>query len=305
MQNYAARKRWPDLFDGLGNLFDTCRVMQAKAFIALFGASMTLAGCGSPPATPSSTPAAPDLTGNWQIQSDVTSNVVPPPGVVLFGALESTGSQVTGTFRFGNLGQPTQCGLDVVVAVPGSVDSKNNLTLTSSAMPNGSTVKASLGITGSQQPYSGTGSIEVDGPTCTFPSTGAIGEQIQNASGTYAGTLAPDTLISPGSGPSGTGSLRLTQLGTPAADGQFATSGTLDFTFGSCSGSVLLSGTVSGVGLTLSYTTAPPASLQTVAVIGTVTPSATNINAVVEFAPAPCSSDPTSTADYTGTLTRQ
>ncbi|MGB7265610.1 MAG: hypothetical protein WBC92_08865 [Terracidiphilus sp.] len=277
-----------------------------KAFIALIGASMTLAGCGSSPATSIVTPAAPDLTGNWQIQSDVTSNIVPPPGVVLFGALESTVSQVTGTFRFANLGQPTQCGLDVVVSVSGSVDSKNNLTLTSSAMPNGTTVKVLLAITGSQQPYSGTGSIEVDGPTCTFPSTGAIGEQVQNASGTYTGTLTPGTLVSPGSGASATVSLALIQSASPQADGRFPATGSFNYTVGTCTGSASLSGTSSGVGIILSSTSAPPANLQIVSFVGTTNATATTIAAsVLELAPAPCSTDPSSIANYTGTLTRQ
>jgi hypothetical protein len=225
---------------------------------------------------------------------------------VLFGALESTGSQVTGTFRFANLGQPTQCGLDLVVTVSGSLDSKNNLTLTSSAMPNGTTLKVSLGITGLQQPYSGTGSIEVDGPTCTFPSTGAIGEQIQNATGTYAGTLTPGTLLSPGSGPSAAVSLALTQSATPQSDGEFPVAGSFNYTVGRCMGSAALSGTVSGVGVILSSASVPPANLQVVSFVGATNTTATSISAgLLEFAPAPCSTDPTSIADYTGTLTRQ
>lgn len=267
---------------------------------------MTLAGCGSPPSTSVTTPTAPDLTGNWQIQSNVTSNIVPPPGVVLFGALENTGNQVGGTFRFTNLAQPTTCGLDQVVTVSGSIDSKSNLTLTSSAMPNGTTVKVLLAITGSQQPYAGTGTIEVDGSTCTFPSTGAIGEQIQNIAGTFAGTLAPGTLVSPGTGPSATVSLVLTQSSTPQSDGQFPVTGPLNYTIGSCTGSASLSGTASGVGVILSSTSVPPANLQIVGFVGTTNPAATTITAgLLEFAPAPCSSDPTSTVAYTGSLNRQ
>ena len=268
---------------------------------------MTLAGCGSSPSSsssPISSPVPPDLTGNWQIQSDVTSNTVPPSGVLLLGALQSTGSEVTGTFRFTNLAQ-TSCGLGQVVTVSGSVDSNDNLTLTSSVMPNGTTVKASLGMTGSQQPYSGTGSIEVDGPTCTFPSTGAMGEQIQKASGTYTGTLTPGTLISPGSGPSAAVSLAITQSTTPQSDGEFPVTGSINYTIGSCTGSIGLSGTVSGVGVTL-FSTSSPTNPQVVDFVGTANPAATSISAgLLEFAPAPCSSDPSSTADYTGTLTRQ
>lgn len=287
-------------------MFNTYRVMQVKAFTVLFGASMTLAACGSSPATSVATPPPPDLTGNWQIQSDVTSNVVPPPGVLLLGALQSTGSQVTGTFRFTNLAQPTACGLDQVVPITGSVDSKDNLTLASSTMSNGTTVKVLLGITGSQQPYAGTGSIEVDGSTCTFPSTGAIGEQFQNIAGTFTGTLTPGTLVSPGTGPSAMASLTLTQSANPQSDGQFSVSGSLNYTIGSCTGSVSLSGNVSDVGVILSSTSVPPANLQIVSFVGTTDAAATTITlGVLSFQPAPCSSDPTSTANYTGTMNRQ
>jgi hypothetical protein len=280
--------------------------MQVKAFIVLFGASMTLAGCGSPPTTSTSNSAPLDLAGNWQIQSNVTSNIVPPPGVLLLGALQSTGSQVAGTFRFANLAQPTLCGLDQVVTVTGSVDSKNNLALASSAMPNGTTVKVLLAISGSQQPYSGTGSIEVDGPTCTFPTTGAIGEQIQNATGTYTGTLTPGTLVSPGTGPSAAVSLALMQSATPQSDGEFPATGSLNYTIGACSSTVPLSGAVSGVGVILSATSGTFQNPQIVTFIGTTNPVATAISAgFLEFAPAPCSSDPTSEATYTGTLNRQ
>ncbi|SPE25455.1 exported hypothetical protein [Candidatus Sulfotelmatomonas gaucii] len=195
--------------------------MHAKAFFVLFGASMILVGCGSPPTTSTSNSAPLDLTGNWQIQSNVISNIVPPVGVLLLGALQSTGNQVAGTFRFANLAQPTQCGLDQVVTITGAVDSKNNLTLASAAMPNGTTVKVLLAITGSQQPYAGNGSIEVDGSTCTFPSTGAIGQQFQNIARTFTGTLTPGTLVSPGTGPSATASLTLAQSLNPQSDGQF------------------------------------------------------------------------------------
>ncbi len=280
--------------------------MQAKAFIVLFGASLTLAGCASSHPTSGTTPTPPDLTGNWQIQSNVISNTVPPAGVLLLGALQSTENQVAGTFRFTNLAQPTACGLDQVVTVTGSVDSKNNLTLASSSMPNGTTVKVLLVISSSQQPYAGTGSIEVDGSTCTFPSTGAIGQQTQNIAGTFTGTLTPGTLVSPGTGPSATASLTIAQSANPQSDGQFPATGSFNYTIGSCSGNVSLSGTVSGVGVTLSGTSGTFQNPQIVTFIGTSNPAATAISAgLLVFAPAPCSSDPTSEATYSGTMNRQ
>ena len=281
--------------------------MQVKAFSVLLGASVIMAGCGSPGGSSGTPPpAAPDLTGNWQIQSSVTSGANPLIAIVLLGALESNGNQVSGTFRFTNLSDPTTCGLNQAVTVTGAVDSKNNLTLTSSALPNGTTIKAQMAIAGAQPPYAGAGTIEVDGATCTFPAASSIGEQILNTSGTYAGTLSPGTPGSPGSGPTAAVSLTLTQAASPAADGQFAATGTFNYQIGSCSGSAPLSGTVSGVGMILSSENAPPVNLQSVAFFGTSNPAATAINgSLLEFLPAPCSTDPASSAFYTGQMSRQ
>lgn len=211
---------------------------------------MFLTGCVAPSGSMNTSPIVPDLTGNWQIQTNVTSQVVPPPGILLLGALTSTGSQVTGTFRFNNLANPSTCALNEVVALSGTIDSKNNLTLTSATLPNGTTIKVSLGI-GAAQPYAGTGTMEVDGATCAFASTAAIGNQFANTTGTFAGTLAPGILGSPTSGTSGTGTLTVAQSSIPAADGQFSATGSLSYVIGSCSGSFPLIGDVSGVGLIL------------------------------------------------------
>jgi len=289
------------LLDARRRLIDTSSVMKVRAWFAIYWAAMTMAGCSAPPATISVSPT-PDLTGNWQIQSNVDTSQIPPAGVLLVGALQNTGSQVSGTFRFSNLAQPAQCGLDQVVTVTGSLDSKNNLALTSSALPNGNTVKIALAINAAQAPYY-SGTIEVDGTACTFPSTTALGAQIANATGTYTGTLPPGTVITPGTGPSAMVSLAFTQSATPQADGQFPVTGTLNYTVGTCSGSVSLSGTISGVGLILSTPGGLLASPQA-SFIGGVSPAATSISAGSFYSdPAPCSTDPTSSATYSGTLT--
>jgi hypothetical protein len=281
--------------------------MQVKAFILLFGASMIVAGCGSPgnsSVTPP--PVAPDLTGNWQIQSNPASGTNPLTAIALLGALESNGNQVSGTFRFTNLSDPTTCGLDQVVTLTGAVDSNGNLTLTSSTLPNGTTIKAQMAISGAQPPYAGAGTIEVDGTTCTFATAPSIGEQFLNTSGAYAGTFTPGTLGSPSTGPSAAVSLTLTQLAIPGPDGQFAANGTINYQIGSCSGSAPISGDVSGVGVTLLSESTPPASPQVLTFIGTSNPAATAISAgALIFVPAPCSSDPTSNVSYFGQLNRQ
>lgn len=246
----------------------------------------------------------PDLTGNWQIQSFSNSVTNPLTGVTLLGALESSGSNVSGTFRFSNIGQLT-CSLDQVANFSGSISSNSKLTLTSATLPNGTTIKLSLAISGGG-PYSGTGTIEVDGSTCAVASTPALGEEFANASGNYTGTLTPGTLAFPASGTSGTGSLTLTQSNTPGSDGQFSTTGTLDYQFGLCSGSVTLTGTVSGGLVTLSngeagFTT----SAQRVSFLGAMDSAASKLTASFIFVPASCSTDSTSSASYVGDLARQ
>jgi hypothetical protein len=140
-----------NLIDAHAIPMDTWRVMKEHARSALCFAAMFLAGCGSPSGTIGTSPVAPNLTGNWQIQTNITSQNIPPQALLLLGALNSSGSQVTGTFRFTNLANPTACGLSEVVALAGTIDSNNNLTLASAAQPNGSTIKVALGI-GTAQP---------------------------------------------------------------------------------------------------------------------------------------------------------
>jgi hypothetical protein len=285
---------------------DTFRIVKFQAISVCFVALTISAGCGAPSATFSgNSPVVLDLTGNWQIDSTSIQTTNPPSAVILLGALQSAGSQVSGTFRFTNLAQPSTCGFDQVVAFTGTIDSNNNLTLTSSTLPNGTTIKALLGISAAK-PYAGTGSIEVDGANCTFASAPAIGEEIANATGTYAGVLSPGTIAAPGTGTLGTGTVTLTQSTNPEADGRFTATASLNYQFDSCSSSVALTGFVSGVGVIMSSTNGSLTSPQYVGLIGTINPAANKVTAsLLSFLPAPCSADLTSNASYNGELNRQ
>lgn len=56
----------------------------------------------------------------------------------------------------------------------------------------------------------------------------------------------------------------------------------------------------------LSSTNGAPANPQTVSLLGTINPAATTMTVdAVDFMPAPCSTDLTSSAAYFGTLNRQ
>jgi hypothetical protein len=283
----------------------TLRIVKAQVAFVLFLTALVVAGCGGSPGTPSGkSPTAPDLTGNWQIQPSVIPQTIPLNAILLLGALQSSGSQVSGTFRFTNLGQPATCGLNQVVTLSGAIDSNEKLTLTSAALPNGTTIKVSLQISGSP-PYSGTGTIEVDGGPCPVPPAAVDGEEIANTSGTYSGTLTPGAIGSQTPGASGTGTLTLTQSSSPASDGQFAATGTLSYQLGTCSGSAVLTGTVSGIAIALSTTSGITASPQSVSFAGFADVRAAKIAATMLSVPAPCSTDITSSAFYSGELARQ
>ncbi|HEV2135311.1 MAG TPA: hypothetical protein VGR47_13840 [Terracidiphilus sp.] len=278
--------------------------MKFQVGIVVLTASL-LAGCGSSPGSAFGSLSSANVTGNWQIQTSANSSAASPQGIVLLGALENSGSQVSGTFRFTNLAQPYACGSNEVVSLSGAAGS-NNLTLTSATLPNGTTIKVSLKIMGAQ-PYSGLGTVEVDGSTCAVAAASAIGSQIASTTGTFSGTLSPGALGTPASGAPGSATVTLTQSAAPGSDGQFTETGTLSYKIGSCSGSVPLSGTVSGVGMSFwDVIFSDGGGQQQVNLSGTTNLAATQISAgLLSLSPAPCSTDPDSSATFNGQLNRK
>ena len=265
-------------------------------------------GCGTRPAA---TPVAPtpltNLNGNWQIQSGPPAPPNPTANVLLLGALQNTGAQVTGTFRYSELTEPvlSGCALNQVVTVTGTLDASGNLALTSAALPDGSIITVQL-LLPSVLTNIAQGTIAVAGKNCPFASAAAIGGETAPVTGAFSGPLTPAPSGPLPNGPSGSAMLTLTQSAMPAADGQFPVTGSLAYAFGSCAGSVALSGTASGVGLTLSSIVASPQLHPDVRVVATVTPTASQIMAAeLLFAPFACAADAAATASYTGTLTRQ
>jgi hypothetical protein len=274
--------------------------MNAQAGYALLLAALVAMGCGgSPGASSGSAPEAPELTGNWQIAS-TSGSTTSAVGVLLTGALRSSGNQVTGTFRYSNLSTAIACELSQAVTVSGSIDTHDNLTLSSAAMANGDTIKISLAISG-QAPYTGT--IEVDGAMCPFPSSPAAGETIANASGTYVGALAPGATGSATPATPGDVTFILAQSGSPNSEGEFAATGTLSYAIPSCSGSADLSGMVSGSLVMLSTPVAT--NQQVVTCIGIINSAASEMTTDLIFVPAPCSTGTASSATYSGSLARQ
>ena len=273
--------------------------MKAQAGCVLFLAALVVAGCGGSSSAPVT--AAPDLSGNWMIDSSVsTTGALPQTLFDLTGALQSSGSQVTGIFRPAVLSQGTPCLLPVV-NFKGSIDSHGDLALTS-VLPNGAIIKLFLALSAGQ-PYAGT--VELDGGSCPISSTAVTGTEIANTSGTFSGALTPEVTGSAAASTQGTETLVLTQSTTPDSTGRFPATGTLSYKFDSCSGSMALAGTVTGPSITLSTAGEANQSSQTLTISGGVDISASKIAALLVFHPVPCSTDVLSTAVYSGTLARQ
>jgi hypothetical protein len=283
---------------------DNSTIVKTLAGSIVMLAASFLVGCGSSTGTRLGELTAANVAGNWQIQSSANSLTASPQGVLLLGALKDDGNGVSGTFRFTNLARQDACGVDQVVTVAGAVKSGNTLNLVSSALPNGTTIKISLKMLGAQ-PYSGIGTVEVDGPTCAVASASAIGSQVASTTGTFVGTLSPGASGTHAAGSPGTATIVLKQSVTPGEDGRFSTTGTLSYQFGGCSGSAPLNGSMSGVGMSFWDLIFTSGGEQEVKLTGTINLAATNIQAgYLLLSPAPCSADLNSSAVFNGAFHR-
>lgn len=276
--------------------------MRALSFVCLL-LTLALAGCGISPGTSTGSPiiAAQNVTGNWQIQSGSSSS--PMAGVLLLGDLVSSGANVSGTFRFIDLAQGNGCGaITQVITVSGSVDPTNPvaqvLKLTSAPF-SGSVVTVQLTLPALLQGF-GAGTIQVAGPTCTFASSAAIGALFLPTNGTYSGTLSP---ASGSPGTAGSASLTLAQATSPSADGQYAVTGSIQFSNASCNVATALTGSASGIAITAD---ASLTQATVVHVLATqLTPGMTqNLSTTLFLYSSTCPSA-SGLAQYTGTLVKQ
>lgn len=280
----------------------TSHLQNPKTHVKLlvsFATAFTLTGCTVMPSTMFSTPATSDLSGNWQIQqgSQITW---PTKGVSLVGALQSQGSQLTGTFYTDSV-----CSAPAVVNYTGSVDSMGNLNL------------ATLGVSvqlllPTAPPTFATGTVTAGalpgvGPVCNaiLGNAPAVGAQIASLTGTFTGAVdaSPNLPL-----PTGTVTATLTQSATPNASGQFPLTGTVTFTSGACSVSTPVSGAVGGLGVTLATSVVPanPVSAESVSLSASTNLAASQLATTgILFTPSPCSTSPSSSTTYNGTLTRQ
>lgn len=262
-------------------------------------------GCGSGASHSSgTTEAIPNVTGNWHLQNAPqatgTTPADTPVTVVLDGALQSTGTQVTGTVQYTDEIRLLACGENEVIAVTGTVNSASHLSLRSAPLVSGAVVTADLDPTGDPVGF-WTGSISVSGEACGIPATTALGLEIPSVSGTYQGNLVAGSEAS--SAAVGTTSLTLTQSSTPAADGDFPVAGTLTYTMRSCTANVALTGTVSGLAILLTPVTSPFAGASLSSAFGVVNVAKDQLSIAVVFIAPPCAASESLT--YTAEVTRQ
>ena len=271
------------------------------ATIALTGCSV-IASSGS--TTPSTTPYIPTgLSGNWQIQSGTSLTPTPTPTsktpVFLTGALQVQGSQVTGTFNTVAL-----CTTQPVFNYTGTFDSSTGA-LTLATTPLANVVSLQLAVPTNPTTVA-VGTIGIAGEICALvlgPGP-AVGVEIASVTGTFAGTVTASSSASPIS--SGTVSLTLAQSAAPNSSSQFPLAGTLTFTSGSCSNTTPVSGSISGLGLTLSSSSTPVPGQDNVTLAGATNPTASQLSATgIVFSPSLCSTPASSSTTFTGTLTRQ
>lgn len=271
--------------------------------LPIFALALCLAGCAAGgPGALLPAPAVPNISGNWQIDAAIAPTST-APGLLLIGALESSGTSVTGTFRFSDLANPRVCGLNEVVAVTGTIDPAGNLNLLSNKLQSGSVLTAKLTLPPVLTNFA-TGTVSVAGTNCAEASIPATAAQIASVTGSFSGPIAPTAQNSSTSAPKGTATLSLTQAATPSADGQFTLTGTLSYILGTCSVSSTVAGNVSGIGLIMHSTDAgllPGSSL-----VGFTKPLATQIDLGVFLIPPPaCLPSLTTFSSYGGTLLRQ
>jgi hypothetical protein len=270
--------------------------MLSKRRFTLLLPLAALLACGSNPTPPKSNPSTFNLSGDWLALAPypVGTQTLPTPIADFMGALQFSGSSVTGTVRALSPTFPNPCVSALQdLTVTGTVDASNNLVLT---IPiSGGTAAINAAVQDSYAYFNG--SWQITGGACAMGSTQITLAHFAPITGTYAGTfniLDLSTLtIEPGTATAI--AAVLTQSTTPNADGQFPVTGTITAT-GNCSGTfALTSEVVAGGGLMLNQSIPE----QTVIFDGATEPTATYLSTA--FSPLTACNSQT----YSGTLTRQ
>jgi hypothetical protein len=252
-------------------------------------------GCGvtPTPSTPSSSVL--NLTGDWVVlapPNPLTPLALPTPVADFMGALQSSGSTITGTFRAISPAFPQCVSFTQDLPVSGTIGSSNKATLTIPIAGGTATITATITT---PQSYTN-GTWQIVGGACAMPLTAIEMAEFAPATGTYTGTLnvldLTTNLPVPGTATAVTATL--VQATTPNADGQFPLSGTITAS-GGCTVTFSITNEVVAGGL---FMQVPPGS-STVNMVGGILPTGTPLLGGFSAFSA-CGSQV-----YTGTLTRQ
>lgn len=269
--------------------------MKSWPRFALLVPLAALLACGSTPNPPPATSTYLNLTGDWVVlapSNPSTPGVLPTPVSDFLGALESSGSTVTGTLRAIATNFP-QCDLLTQdLQATGTIDASNNLTLTVPIAGGTANIAATIAV---PESYTA-GTWQITGGACAMPVTAISIAQFAPATGTYTGVLnvLDVTTGLPVAGTATSVTAAVTQATTPNADGQFPLSGSVTAT-GSCSGTFPITNEVVTGGAFMPISMTAPLGVLS----GGIGPTATSLIALFNPQPA-CGSQL-----YSGTLTRQ
>ncbi len=240
-----------------------------KHFATLSAAAVVVglcSGCsigGTDPAGP------PSYTGNWQFTGVATNaGQAPTPVSAFVGALASSGSNLTGTFR---LVTSNGCvGPFQDVTFTGSCDSFGIAILNSTNLP-ANPISITL-VASPTDSAVGVGSYTIDGAgPCAMPKTTMGSLSFKPLTGTYTGTLVSTGNVS------ATVTATLTQA--PAdSDGQFPESGTVTVVTPSCTNTFTATGIVTGPTFSATLNQAVAGIPSTALLLGAITPDATQIS---------------------------
>jgi hypothetical protein len=234
----------------------------------------------TPPAPASITSS---LSGNWSVGADYVPNsstILPVTG--FGGALQFSSGLVTGTILPNANILAGLCNYNLyqanAVAVTGTLDANNHLTLTAPIAGGTATITATLG---SNPQTLADGSYQIVGGPCATSATPMTIAQYAPITGTYTGTfnLPGGNTNIPVSGSDATVTVVLTQSTTPNATDGYPITGTFKVTGGCTDSGTLLPSTVAGAGVLGGGAIGPG----TAVIWGSITPTASGILDVYLF----------------------
>jgi hypothetical protein len=227
----------------------TPSLLLPLAFIAL------LSGCSTSNSPSSTATTPPALTSNWEFNTLYPGPV--PQNILYVGALSGQGTGITGVLRTNTCFSANQD-----IAFTGNEDTKGNLTLTSTNLPNNVVAITAAVTPANSAVASGLGTLTITGSAPCAPVTASIaGNGFAPLTGTFAGTLSSTSSATV------TATASLTQSASANADGLFAESGTITITGTGCTNTFPFSNFFAGTPFTANATAASgPAATATLSI---------------------------------------